>query len=121
MRPTGHLFVWLFGIALFGMGTVSRADDPPPAADAKSTSAAAEPAKSAAPDDLEFERYVKNFKIREKDGEKLYCRAEAPLGTRMKRTVCLNEGQVRQEVTAKQEARDEMVKKGTSRCTDGTC
>jgi hypothetical protein len=121
MRHTRHLFTGLLGIGLVGMGIVSWADDPPPAAEAKSLPVAAEPAKSAAPDDLEFERYVKNFKIREKDGEKLYCRAEAPLGTRMKRTVCLNEGQVRQEVTAKQEARDEMVKKGTSRCTDVSC
>jgi hypothetical protein len=120
MRPMRHLFVWLSGIALIGMG-IAWADDPPPASDAKSPPAVAESAKSAAPEDQEFERYVKNFKIREKGGEKLYCREEAPLGTRMKRTVCLNEGQVRQEVAAKQDNRDEMVKKGTSRCTDGTC
>jgi hypothetical protein len=119
MRAMSYLFISLFGVGV--LSQVYGADDPPPAPDAKPVAAApAAPAPAATPVpatdktplDQEFEEYAKKFKIREKDGQKVYCRNEAPLGTRMTRVVCQSEEQLREQVISMQEDRDVMRKRG---------
>jgi hypothetical protein len=115
-----RLFIALLGVGV--LSQVSLADDPPPASEAKPPAAApAAPTLAAneTPLDVAFDRYVKKHKIREKDGQKLYCRNAAPLGTRMTRTVCLSENQLREEVIAQEAARDALRKPGVTPCSDG--
>ena len=124
MRSISYLQISLLGVFL---SQVSLADDPPSPSDPKPVAATpADPAAAVSEAsnkvlDEAFQEYVKNYKVREKNGQKLYCRSEAPLGSRMQRTACLSEARIRSEVLAKQETRDAMIKIGKSPCSGNSC
>src|SRR5437868_4542771 len=109
---TGCLFVSLLGSLLF---QISLAADPPAASD--TTPGANTPTVTdKGPAGTDFEQYAKGYRVRKKDGQKLYCRNEAPLGSRLQQTVCLTEEQLREQFIAAEEVRNNMRKRS---CVNG--
>lgn len=64
----------------------------------------------------EFERVAKQYKKTEKDGQTLYCRSEAQLGTRLKKPVCLTDAQLWERIRKAEDVRDQMRKGGGGSC-----
>ena len=70
----------------------------------------------------EFDRVARQYKQTKKDGQTLYCRSEAQLGTRFKKPVCLTEAQLWVRIRKSEDVRDEMRKTTRGPCpTPGSC
>lgn len=92
-------------------------ESPAPAADATPAESAT-PAATAGPtakaepvEDVnspEFQRAAKAYRQMEKDGQKLYCRNEKRLGTRLGAPVCLTEAQLWERIHKADDVRDDM-------------
>jgi hypothetical protein len=94
--------------------TAVRADAPPAAASSPPAQAAtatatpnapaARPAAAGGLTDVEIKRAFAKFKKQERDGSTVYCRREAPLGSRLGKTVCYSEEQVLVNARAERDA-----------------
>jgi hypothetical protein len=118
----------------FGYFTPVHSDEatttaaPPPTKDAEAT-VSTPPATTEETEETdeksqraEFDRVAKQYKQTEKDGQTLYCRSEAQLGTRFKKSVCLTEAQLWVRIRKSEEARDEMRKTTRGPCpSPGSC
>lgn len=82
------------------------------------------PAKAAADDArarmIKFFR-AKGYKEKFRKGEIVYCRKEAPLGSRFEQSVCLTEEQMAEKLKAEEALRDEMRSKERMKCVGGEC
>lgn len=84
-----------------------------PTKDAEATAATPPTAaeeKDESKQHAEFERVAKQYKKTEKDGQTLYCRSEAQLGTRLKKPVCLTDAQLWERIRKAEDVRQEMRK-----------
>lgn len=114
------------------------ADTPPPAPTSASTPAASAasvvnsaPAASSTADartrpasaggltDAEVKRAFAKFRKQQRDGKTVYCRREAPLGTRLGSTVCYSEDQVLANARAERDAG--MMQSQQNVCGAGGC
>lgn len=115
--------VLLLGLVSLAVAGAARADEPArpapaaapaatpataaPAAPAPASAATAAPAAAADAAAKPF-KPPPNYKARVVKGETMYCRKEAPIGSRFKETICLTEAQLKDQLLREEENRIRM-------------
>ncbi|HUO80821.1 MAG TPA: hypothetical protein VMU00_11835 [Steroidobacteraceae bacterium] len=95
MRMAILVFLWATAVALADTPAVAPSTPQPAAAAATSSAPAAHPALTAEALAAAKKKAGKlGYKLRVKDGEALFCRTDATLGTRFVTEKCLRESQV---------------------------
>ncbi len=114
MKPLSHVLAAMMLAACSTQphttpsGTNDSPVRPPATAPASDGAVAASPGSSADPVDADFARVAKTYKMVEREGHQLYCRYEAPLGTRLPVEQCFTETQLKEMVRKTRDTRDRM-------------
>lgn len=96
-----------------------RADNTAPAATATPAAASAQSAEDAARALMLKQFRARGFKEKFRKGEIVWCRKEAPLGSRFEQSVCLTEVQMTDKLKNEAELQQELSRKGV--CTGPQC
>lgn len=64
---------------------------------------------------------AKGYKEKFRKGEIVYCRKEAPLGSRFEQSVCLTEDQMAEKLKSEEALKDEMRSKERMKCVGQEC
>jgi hypothetical protein len=69
--------------------------------------------------DAAFKRAAKNYQVSRRNGEKVYCRDQTPLGSHVSKSVCLTRDQLEASIVADQESRDTLRPPRARTCSGG--
>lgn len=98
----------------------SAANTVPVTSDTVPVASTGDPSEPVSTTDPEFLEVAKSYKVEEKDGQKLYCRSEVMLGSRLPVQYCITEAQLLERVRSTSDLKRRMSLPKASPCSTNT-